>query len=389
MRFQSYFNTALSLIKMYNGSLPLAHFLKQYFAQNKKHGSRDRKLITHLCYCYYRLGHALKNLSIEERLLIAFYLCNEEAGEWQILFDETWNEWSSNLNERMVFIQRKYPTSLGNDIFPWKDELSETIHADAFARSYLIQPDLFLRLRPDQERIVKEKLSAHQILFHQLSSTCLALSNSSKIDSIIETDKEAVVQDYSSQRISEFLSSVICPPSSKLWDCCAASGGKSVLAKDVLPNIELTVSDVRPSILQNLKQRFAKAGIGNYKSFVQDLTIENGQLAIDNFDLIICDAPCTGSGTWSRTPEQLYFFTEEKINEYATLQKKIVRNVILHLKEGGCFLYITCSVFKKENEKVVDFIQQQFPSLQLIKKELLIGYDTKADTMFGALFKKV
>ncbi|MDE3143943.1 MAG: Fmu (Sun) domain-containing protein, partial [Bacteroidota bacterium] len=73
----------------------------------------------------------------------------------------------------------------------------------------------------------------------------------------------------------------------------------------------------------------------------------------------------------------------------AALQKKIISNTIPHLAKDGYFLYITCSVFKKENEDAVDFIQQQFPSLQLIKKELLKGYEMKADSMFAALFKRV
>ena len=54
------------------------------------------------------------------------------------------------------------------------------------------------------------------------------------------------------------------------------------------------------------------------------------------------------------------------------------------LNNNGYFLYITCSVFKKENEAIVDFIKQQF-HLELIKMELLKGYDKKADTMFAAL----
>jgi 16S rRNA (cytosine967-C5)-methyltransferase len=118
-----------------------------------------------------------------------------------------------------------------------------------------------------------------------------------------------------------------------------------------------------------------------------------GQLILYNIvvdltnNLIICDAPCTGSGTWSRTPEQLYFFDEKRIERYAGLQKKIVSNVILHLKENGCFVYITCSVFKKENDEIVEFVERQF-NLELIKMELLKGYDKKADTMFAALFRK-
>ncbi len=199
------------------------------------------------------------------------------------------------------------------------------------------------------------------------------------------------MQDYSSQRIKAFLQIIKSDfkhqtSDIKVWDCCAASGGKSILAVDVLEKIDLTVSDVRPSIIYNLKRRFKEAGIKNYYSFVTDLTNSQFPIPNSNFDLIICDAPCTGSGTWSRTPEQLYFFTKEKINYYVELQKKIVTNTIPHLANNGFFLYITCSVFKKENEEVVEFILNNF-KLQLVKQEVLVGYNKKADTMFGALFK--
>ncbi len=58
-----------------------------------------------------------------------------------------------------------------------------------------------------------------------------------------------------------------------------------------------------------------------------------------------------------------------------------------YLKENGFLLYITCSVFKRENEENVSFIQQQI-DLQLIKAEYLKGYEMQADTLFVALFKK-
>jgi 16S rRNA (cytosine967-C5)-methyltransferase len=172
-----------------------------------------------------------------------------------------------------------------------------------------------------------------------------------------------------------------------VWDCCAGSGGKSILAVDVLKDIDLTVSDIRPSIITNLKRRFEEAAIKNYTAVIADLTNLKSEIPRQKFDLIICDAPCTGSGTWSRTPEQLYFFDKEKIAYYSNLQKKIVTNTIPHLAKDGFFLYITCSVFKKENEEVVEFIQNN-SKLQLVKQEVLTGYDKKADTMFTTLIKK-
>jgi 16S rRNA (cytosine967-C5)-methyltransferase len=172
----------------------------------------------------------------------------------------------------------------------------------------------------------------------------------------------------------------------RVWDACAASGGKSILAFDIFKKIDLTVSDVRQSILFNLEKRFATAGIKNYHSFLSDLS-SSAHLRNAAFDLIITDVPCSGSGTWSRTPEQLYYFEPHQIDRYSALQKKIVDNAIPYLKPGGFLLYCTCSVFKKENEEVVEYIQQQH-SLQLIQSALMTGYTMKADTLFGAVFQK-
>ncbi|QEC68664.1 Fmu (Sun) domain-containing protein [Panacibacter ginsenosidivorans] len=384
--YKSYVTTAATIIQQYNGSTPFNDYLKKYFALHKKYGSRDRKHITHLCYCYYRLGHAELGLEVEERILLALFLCSNDTHE---IISELRPEWKENITDSL---QDKlqllgYPFSIEN-IFPWQDELSEGIDATAFALSHLTQPELFLRIRPGQRERALSKLKANTILFEEYGNDCLALFNATKIDDILEVNKEVVVQDYSSQRIAEFLELTKLKTQNskpKVWDCCAASGGKSLLAVDTLGNIDLTVSDMRPSIIQNLKKRFAAAGITKYHSFIADLTNQKSEIRNLQSDIIICDVPCSGSGTWGRTPEQLYFFSSEKIDYYANLQKQIVQNVIKHVNKNGYFLYITCSVFKKENEDVVDFILAS-SKLQLIKKKVLVGYDKKADTMFGALF---
>lgn len=390
MRFQSYFNTALQLIPAYDGAIPLASYLKQYFAQHKKHGSKDRKYISHLCYSYYRLGHALKQLAVEERLKAALFLCTDDIAEWNILFDETWmKSHTSLLRKRVAFVQTVHPFEVA-DIFPWLPVASEGLDAEAFALAHLVQPDLFLRIRPGKKAAVIEKLHQQDISFKQLAENTIALPNASKIDSVIALNKDAVVQDDSSQQIAQLFPLI--QHSSKqllsVWDCCAASGGKSLLAYDNIKNIALTASDIRTSIIHNLQQRFSEAGIKDYRTFVADLTSQQDlQSAICNLKylLVLCDAPCSGSGTWGRTPEQLYFFTDDKINHYSSLQQSIVRAIIPHVQKDGYLLYITCSVLKQENEAVVNTIRQQ--GLQLVKQQLFTGYFTKADTMFGALFK--
>jgi 16S rRNA (cytosine967-C5)-methyltransferase len=83
----------------------------------------------------------------------------------------------------------------------------------------------------------------------------------------------------------------------------------------------------------------------------------------------------------------LYFFSEQQIEEYARLQQKIVQQVIPQLKPGGFLLYITCSVFKKENEEMVQYILKNFP-LSLMKQQLMEGYQMQADTMYAALLQR-
>ena len=387
-RYHSYLNSSKQLLQQYKGEEPFASYLKKYFSANKKYGSKDRKHIAHLCYCFFRMGKIIMNSSIEEKILTALFLCSEKPNEILAALKPGWNDKCELPVDQKVLIINY--SLLITDVFPWKDELSDNIDHEKFCKSFLTQPDLFLRLRPGKEKLVEDKLQHAKIDFTLISETCLSIPNSSKIDEIIKLDAEAVIQDYNSQRSGDFFKSAISNPKSQIrvWDCCAGSGGKSIMAYDINSNIDLTVSDIRESILVNLKKRFQKAGIKNYKSIVVNLVSEKYQISNIKYQTIICDAPCTGSGTWSRTPEQLYYFKESEIEQYATLQKKIVSDVIPQLESGGSFIYITCSVFRKENEEVVEFMKKKF-HLQLKQIEVLKGYDNKADSMFVALFEKL
>ena len=385
-RYYSYLNTAKEIVSNYNGDTPLAIWLKPFFASRKQMGSRDRREVASIVYQYYRLGKAV-DVPFEDKVSIAIFLCRTESNELLKLLKPEWND-KINLaiTEKLQLIEGFKI----NNLFPSIDEIGEEINETEFILSHLIQPDLFIRIRPNQHTQVKQKLSTNGISFTEVDTNCLSINNATGIDTILNLDKEAVIQDFASQQVAAFLQPLVnYKKGLKVWDCCAASGGKSIMAVDVLGSINLTVSDVRQSIIQNLKKRFERAGISKYNAFVADISKPMEQLKGQTFDLIICDAPCSGSGTWGRTPENLIHFKQESINQYSTLQQKIVSNTIPHLASNGYFLYITCSVYKEENEGVVSFIQDKFPQLTLKSKALITGYKKKADTMFAALFSVV
>lgn len=381
MHLQSYIQSAKEILQQYTGDVPFAAWLKIFFRQHKKYGSRDRKQIADLCFCYFRLGKAFSNHGQEDRLLIGQFLCHSDS----VFIHELKKEWSEKLSlstaDKLAFLD-PFQRSL---LFPFNDEISAEIEKETFSLSFLQQPDLFLRVRPGKEKAVVQKLARAGISFSQ-EGHCLRLSNNTKVDEVIRLDEEAVVQDRSSQRVLEPLQhqTADAKKPTAAWDCCAASGGKTILLHDTFPQLRLTVSDIRESILVNLRNRLKRAGIASYKSFVADVSSQ-GFLLPQKFDIILCDAPCSGSGTWARTPEQLLFFTQEKIEHYTNLQKSIALNASKSLRANGFFLYITCSVFTRENEDVVRYLSQQ-GNLQVLSQQYFKGYDQKGDTLFAALF---
>ncbi|HEU4573850.1 MAG TPA: Fmu (Sun) domain-containing protein [Chitinophagaceae bacterium] len=387
-RYYSYLHTAKVILNRYTGEMPLASFLKLFFAENRKYGSRDRRMISELCYCYFRLGKACPKLPVEDRIVASLFLCSPAPNELLGHLHAAWND-QAGLAPEEKFALLDTGCSI-SQVFPFRESLSEGIDADAFSASFFTQPDLFLRIRPGYIKQVKEKLQAAGLQFRVLADDAIALPNSSKAESVLLLNAEAVVQDYSSQQIGGLFQQLSFAGRSrhvKVWDCCAASGGKSILAHDRLQDLDLTVSDIRESVLANLKKRFAAAGIGHYHSFAADLSAGGRVPVATPFDLIIADVPCSGSGTWGRTPEQLYYFKPESIPRFSGLQKKIVSHTIAYLRPGGYLLYSTCSVFQQENEAVVDFMQQAF-SLRLLVRQLIPGYTQRADTMFAALLQK-
>ena len=388
MKFDNQLRHAVGIIDAYPGTFPLHGWLKDFFRANKQMGSRDRRLLSSMAYGFYRLGHAARHLSVADRILAGLFLCNDQPNDLLHHFRPDWDP-ITPLAEKLVATGIRL-----TDIFPWAEELSPDIDHEAFCLSFLLQPDLFLRIRPGYEPQVRKAIAGEFI-----PPFTLRLPNGFDVEEYFTPDREIVIQDYSSQQVAGFLQpdppdphdpaplNPDPPAPRSFWDGCAASGGKSILAHDLDPSMEITVSDIRETILQHLRARFRTAGIGDYHSFLIDLAAQSPPKDAAIADLVLTDVPCTGSGTWSRTPEQLYFFHPDKILHYSTLQKKILEHVVPHLAPDASLVYSTCSVFKKENEEMVPFITDGL-GLRLHRAGPIKGYDQRADTLFAARFTR-
>jgi len=382
MKALNQLKTFQRILGSYPAETPLSKFLPGFYRQNKQMGSNDRRVANRLMYNYFRLGKALYNTPTEDRLIVAEFLCNSQTNSFLQHFKPEWALCINfDIDEKLKLVKTAYPDFKLTDVFPWSNELSEGIDKQAFLKSFFVQPDLFIRVRKGFEQNVKSVLTKENITFKDEGNGCFSLPNGTRLETLFPQQNFFEVQDLSSQQTAGYFK----PEKwDAWWDACAASGGKSLLLHELEPNLKLVVSDIRESILANLDERFQQAGLIKYQRKVLDLT-QNVDPELHNyeFDGIILDAPCSGSGTWGRTPEMISQFEPQKISFFQKLQQSIARNTVKYLKPDKPLIYITCSAFKAENEANVDFLVKQV-GLKLEQQTVLKGYDNKADTMFVA-----
>jgi 16S rRNA (cytosine967-C5)-methyltransferase len=382
MRVEHQLRTFEKALESYDGKLPLHRFLVTYFKAHKQMGSSDRRWASRYLYSYFRLGVALKDVEVSERLAVADFLCNTTPSlVIESIHPKLLEHITLPVSAKLAMVKDIYPDFDLHDVFPFHEKLSSDIDFQLFVQSFFTQPDLYIRVKEKHAQEVNEALKEAEIPVRTIAENILALPNGTKLDAILSKHKHYQVQDLSSQKTSAYFDP---KPYDYWWDCCAASGGKSLLLHSLEPKIQLLVSDVRESSLNNLDERFQESGLQKYQKKVLDL-LQNNEVELHHyeFDGIILDAPCSGSGTWGRTPEMLHLFDAHKISYFNGLQKKIATNVLPYLKPGKPLIYITCSVFEEENEAVISYLQNEL-KLKLESKEVITGYTDKADTMFVA-----
>lgn len=157
----------------------------------------------------------------------------------------------------------------------------------------------------------------------------------------------------------------------KVLDYCAGGGGKSLALAD-RHDAQIFAHDIAVDRMRDIAPRAARAGV-TITALDQDALRLNGP-----FDVVLCDAPCSGSGTWRRTPDAKWRLTPEKLNEYNEMQRDVLLGAAPLVGAGGVLAYATCSVLQSENQNIVDAFLAAQAKWSLIDKMQLapaIGHD--------------
>ena len=162
------------------------------------------------------------------------------------------------------------------------------------------------------------------------------------------------LMDAGSRLVAE-IAAVANPDASKVWDCCAAPGGKTMVLAERLRGAQLLATDRSPVRLKRMEQRLARdLPDNNIRLELADATALPETLG--TFDLILCDVPCSGTGTLARNPEIRHRLLPAELRRQAERQGHILNESLKRLAPGGSLLYSTCSLEPEECEAVVDHV---------------------------------
>jgi len=167
------------------------------------------------------------------------------------------------------------------------------------------------------------------------------------------------VQEASSMFIGHILKQIKPDDSIKVLDLCAAPGGKSTLISSLLNSDDLLVAnEIIKTRVPVLSDNLTKWGPAN--TIVTNNDPKDFGRLKEFFDIIVVDAPCSGSGMFRKDPDAMSEWSESNVNLCHQRQERILADVYPTLKEDGYLIYSTCSYSVEENENILDWLCDEF-----------------------------
>ena len=181
-----------------------------------------------------------------------------------------------------------------------------------------------------------------------LSDTALSLMDGARKLRNAAAYRDGIVelQDASSQAVVDLL-----PEGRRALDYCAGGGGKALAL--AAQGRRVRAHDIDSARMQDLPARADRAGVEITRCTAAELN------RMTPFDLVLCDAPCSGSGAWRRAPEGKWTLTQDRLDHLCDVQDEVLDNAAPLVAPNGWLVYATCSVLRCENEeRVIDFLHR-------------------------------
>lgn len=243
------------------------------------------------------------------------------------------------------------------------------------------------RMRADREDVI-ERLTELGIEAEASaeSENAVIASGSGIVSSELYREGKISVQSLSSMLAIEALK---LKPGCNILDMCAAPGGKSAYAAELMGNTgSVTSCDIYEHRLRLIEKTMERLGIDIVMTAASDGTVFNGKWE-GKYDYVIADVPCSGLGVMAGKPEISFSSDQETYGNLIRIQTAILENALRYVKSGGKVEYSTCTLNKNENEKVVEkVLSAETGSLaRVLEMRTLMPYNDKVGFFYCIMEK--
>jgi len=354
--------------------------IKELFARHRAIGSRDRKLYRELIYTYLRFLPWIDPLLDVQPALAAkvtAWLAPElkPTSAYRSAHCSDWPATPMTLAEKSALLAKlvgplepsevaggacalqPIPAFAPTELLPawFHDHCPEAFtppHLDAINS----RASVWVRLQSRDANLVLDEFRAQQWPFERPEDFPDAVCLPPNAD-VAGTDAYRrgfiEIQDLGSQLV---LASAPVPAGGRWLDACAGAGGKTLQLARLLGDAgHVDATDIRPEILEELRERSRRARLDNI-AIVRQPTGE--------YDGVLVDAPCSGSGTWRRQPHLKWYVKPESIAAFTRTQSEILTAQATRVKRGGLLVYATCSLSRYENRNVAETFVRTHPGFQ-------------------------
>lgn len=353
--------------KVWQDQYPADNIIKEYLRNRKYIGSKDRKFITNIIWDIIRHRSRLEFdcACCEPRMLLLTYL-QQKGEDLDIAADgSVYGLACVDKLEKQKLQQLKedvYPPHIEHECPKW---LYEKINDKALVESLNSPASADIRANFISREEAKNKLQREGLFFSYTPYSPYGLRSAERVNlqnCILYQNGEIEVQDEASQ-----LGAILCDVRSehKIIDYCCGAGGKSLLLGAILNNKgTIFAHDKNQQRMENLLPRAERLNIKNIQTIAE-------LKPNDKFDCFIIDAPCSGSGTWRRSPDAKYRLTPKQLKAIEQAQEEILEIAAEHLTPSGKIIYMTCSVLPEENEQKIEAFLQKHTNFTTVDIEKL------------------
>ncbi len=320
--------------------------LQRLLAAERRFGARDRRLYRELLYTALRylpwIEPGLDSDPERAVRLIAWLAAETPATrDFRAELRGDWPD-AGSLAARAEFLGLH-----AADLLPaWLREECPAAFSPAELEAQLARAPLWLRLQTDEPAAVAAEFASlgwPTAPAAVLPTAWRVLAEADVTRSAAFATGRIEVQDLGSQLV---LASAA-PAAGEAWlDACAGAGGKTLqLARLLGPAGTVDAHDIRPTALAELRQRADRAGLRTIRTVAAP--------AAGAYAGVLVDAPCSGSGTWRRSPHLKWVTTPATLTERAQRQQELLGRFAAAVRPGGRLVYATCSLCRRENAAVV------------------------------------